>query len=127
MSYAACRPSALDVATNFAERWNDQNCYLTDGFPSIQPPLAPIPLPQPNESSAAVGSHAVQVLRTFGCAYTRGQKCFASFAPQGEVCAQPLSRLLWVRHGVLAGGGARRPRVCVSTPLSTREHPVSTP
>ena len=109
MSYAACRPSALDVATNFAERWNDQNCYLTDGFPSIQPPLAPIPLPQPNESSAAVGSHAVQVLRTFGCAYTRGQKCFASFAPQGEVCTQPHSRLLWVRHGVLAGGGVRRP------------------
>eukprot|EP00658_Telonema_sp_P-2_P019415 TRINITY_DN1765_c0_g1_i23.p1 TRINITY_DN1765_c0_g1~~TRINITY_DN1765_c0_g1_i23.p1 ORF type:complete len:726 (-),score=121.96 TRINITY_DN1765_c0_g1_i23:137-2314(-) len=78
-------PAAFDVALNFAQRWNEQHCYLTDGVPVIQPPLVPIPEPVLEEfGNSSSGSHYVQVVRTFGCKYAKSSGCYSSFAPAGE-------------------------------------------
>ena len=77
-------PAAYDVALNFAQRWNDQNCMLTDEFPVRQGPLKKIPLPTPAQFGSNMGPHAVQVVRTYGCAYAQSSGCYNSFAPKGE-------------------------------------------
>ena len=77
-------PAAYDVALNFAQRWNERSCDLTY-LPYLQKPPLPIPLPRLADfPPASGGTHDVQVLRTYSCAYARSSGCYASFAPAGE-------------------------------------------
>ena len=48
-------PGAFDVAANFANRWNEQSCYLTDIYPVRQGPLQPIP--NPSLAEYTTGAH----------------------------------------------------------------------
>jgi len=77
-------PAGWDIALNFAQRWNEQSCYLTDAYPVRQPPLTPIPLPRKTSFGQRRGTQAVQILRTFGCQYAVSSGCYKSFAPKGE-------------------------------------------
>ena len=87
MSVRLRGPAVLDVGANFLSRWND------DEDPSSVPPYmekavvtkAP-PMDPSDAAGSGVGSHAVQVLRTFACSYqpvcTKG--CYSGNAPDGD-------------------------------------------
>jgi len=77
-------PGAYDVAVNFANRWNEQACFLTDVYPVRQGPLKPIADLNVSDFGPANGTLAIQMLRTYGCQYAVRSGCYRSFAPKGE-------------------------------------------
>ena len=79
-------PAVADIAETFRERWNDDTPLerghfrlggLTSGATGA--PARPDPLPPLGDSPPAVGSHAVQVLRTYPV-----KRPPYPFAPEGE-------------------------------------------
>lgn len=78
-------PVVLDVAANFIARWND------DEKPSNVNPHESVPskiaaLSADDVAAAGVGTHTVQLLRTYVCSYQKLCKhgCFSNNAPYGE-------------------------------------------
>jgi phospholipase D1/2 len=79
-------PAAKDVAANFFSRWNSDYlpCQgLDDDLLDFENPpfkkLPPLRYASSN-SSAKLGSHSVQIVRTFSCEYEH----YEGFAPYGE-------------------------------------------
>ena len=78
-------PVVLDVAGNFVSRWND------DETPSNVNPKESVPakiaaLSADDVAAAGIGTHTVQLLRTYICSYQKVCKhgCFSNNAPYGE-------------------------------------------
>jgi phosphatidylserine/phosphatidylglycerophosphate/cardiolipin synthase-like enzyme len=79
-------PAVADLAATFRERWNDPLPLEHRSTPfgrlrakTVREPLVPDPLAPIGPAPAAVGSHAVQVLRTYPAKRPR-----SPFAPDGE-------------------------------------------
>eukprot|EP01062_Namystynia_karyoxenos_P020891 TRINITY_DN17919_c0_g3_i3.p2 TRINITY_DN17919_c0_g3~~TRINITY_DN17919_c0_g3_i3.p2 ORF type:complete len:529 (+),score=237.83 TRINITY_DN17919_c0_g3_i3:1878-3464(+) len=71
-------PAVLDVERNFWQRWNDKsNPEFFEG------PPAPYAWKNPPVTSG--GSQAVQLLRTYSCAYGKAKEAYQNFAPLGEM------------------------------------------
>lgn len=77
-------PAAVDIVATFVERWNEPACDLTYMKPHTQPPPPAIDHPAAVRSIGKAGFAAVQLLRTYSCAYARGSGCLSTFAPRGE-------------------------------------------
>eukprot|EP01065_Artemidia_motanka_P000054 TRINITY_DN10014_c0_g1_i1.p1 TRINITY_DN10014_c0_g1~~TRINITY_DN10014_c0_g1_i1.p1 ORF type:complete len:534 (+),score=209.86 TRINITY_DN10014_c0_g1_i1:88-1689(+) len=71
-------PAALDVERNFFQRWNDK----ADPQFFEKPPK---PYAWLNPPVASGGPQAVQLLRTYSCAYGKAGRGYADYAPRGEM------------------------------------------
>jgi phosphatidylserine/phosphatidylglycerophosphate/cardiolipin synthase-like enzyme/monoamine oxidase/subtilisin family serine protease len=69
-------PAALDIESNFRDRWN---AHEEPSWVPREPVPPPITNPLPPVASAP-GTHHVQVLRTFACTHDH----YHEFAPRGE-------------------------------------------
>lgn len=75
-------PAVLDVERNFYQRWNDPSWpQIIEKNPKPYAWLNP-PVVQD------AGKQAVQIVRTYSCAYGAAGKGFQQFAPKGEMTAK---------------------------------------
>ena len=78
-------PAVVDIGGNFVARWND------DETPSKVKPAESVPskislIPLSDTAPAGIGTHSVQLLRTYICSYQKvcHHGCFSDNAPYGE-------------------------------------------
>jgi phospholipase D1/2 len=76
-------PAVLDIEGNFVARWNDEE---SPGFGPATPPKITRRLTASETAQSGVGTHSVQLLRTYVCSYQNvcQHSCFANNAPNGE-------------------------------------------